>query len=124
LPRYKRPTLAKGLDPTKMDNLFSLGIIIYEIKTGQMAYTGKTNREIRKSLKSRSFPDLAPLSLKWRVIINKCWQEEYNNAEKILADLNNLSHPDRRKFVINPRAGLLLHYFTRFSAAAVIIVVL
>jgi hypothetical protein len=89
-----------------------------------MAYTGKINREIRKSFENRSFPDLASLSPGWRVVISKCWQEGYNNAEEVLTNLNNLSHPDRRKFVINPRPGSLLYYFTRLSAAAVIIVVL
>ena len=106
-----------------MDDLFSLGMVIYEIKTGQMAYAGKSNGEIRKSLESRHFPDLAPLSLEWRVIVNKCWQEGYNNAEEVLADLNSLSRPDRRKLVISPWPGSLLHYSTRLSAAAVIIVV-
>ena len=102
-----------------MDDLFSLGMVIYEIKTGQMAYAGKSNGEIRKSLGSRHFPDLAPLSLEWRVIVNKCWQEGYNNAEEVLADLNSLSRP-----VISPWPSSLLHYSTRLSAAAVIIVIL
>jgi hypothetical protein len=124
MPRYKRPTLARDSDPTEIDDLFSLGMVIYEIETGQMAYAGRSNGEIRKSLESRSFPDLAPLSPGWRVVVSKCWQEQYNNAEEVLADLNHLSHPDRRKLVISPRPGSLLHYSTRLSAAAVIFVVL
>jgi hypothetical protein len=70
-------------------------MVIYEIKTGQVAYAGKSNGEIRKLLESQNFPDLAPLSSGWCVIISKCWQEGYNNAEEVLADLNNLSHLDR-----------------------------
>ena len=44
--------------------------------------------------------------------------------EEVLADLNSLSRPDRRKLVISPWPGSLLHYSTRLSAAAVIIVIL
>jgi hypothetical protein len=118
-----RPTLARDSDPTEIDDIFSLGMVIYEIKTGEVAYAGKSNGEIRKSLKSRNFPDLAPLPSGWRVIINKCWQEGYNNAEEVLADLNNLSHPDGGKLVISPQPRSLLYYSTRPSIAAVIIVV-
>ena len=99
LPHYRRPTLARDSYPTEMDDLFSLGMVIYEIKTGEVAYVGKSDSEIRKSLESQHFPDLAPLSLEWRTIVNKCWQEEYNNAEEVLADLNGLSHSDRRESV-------------------------
>jgi len=124
VPRYKRPTLSRDSDPTEIDDLFSLGMVIYEIKTEQMAYAGKNNGEIRKSLENRRFPDLAPLSPGWRVVVSKCWQEGYNNAEEVLADLNNLSHPDQGRLVISPPPSSLLHYSTRLSAAAVIIVVL
>jgi serine/threonine protein kinase len=123
LPRYKRPTLARDSDPTEMDDLFSFKMVIYKIKTGQMAYTGKNNSEIRKLLASRNFPNLAFLVPGWRVVISKCWQEGYNNVEEILINLNNLFHSDRRKFVISQRPDLLLYYFIRLSAAAAIIVV-
>lgn len=52
LPRYKRPTLARDSDPTEIDDIFSLGMVIYEVKTGQMAYAGKSNGEIRNLLES------------------------------------------------------------------------
>ncbi len=94
-PRYKRPTLARDSDPTEIDDIFSLGMVIYEIKMGQVAYAGKSNGEIRKLLESWNFPDLKPLSSGWCVIIRKCWQERYSNAEEVLADLNNLPYLDR-----------------------------
>ena len=93
LPRYERPTSARDSDPTEVDYPPSLGVVMYEIKTGQMVYAGKSNGEIRKSLEGRHFPDLASLPLEWRVIVNKCWQEGYNNAEEVLADPDNLSRP-------------------------------
>jgi hypothetical protein len=107
-----------------MNDLFSFGIIIYEIKTGQIAYAGRNNGEIRKSFESRSFPELAFLFSEWRVVVSKCWQKQYNNVEKNLADLNYLSNLNRRKLVISSRSDLLLYYFIRLSVAAVIIVVL
>ena len=99
-------------------------MVIYEIKTRQIAYTGKNNGEIRKLLESRNFPDIASLSLGLRDVVSKCWQEEYNNTEEVLANFNNLSYPDRGKVVINLLPGLLLYYFTLLSIAAVIIAVL
>ena len=89
-----------------------------------MAYAGKNNDEIRKLFENRRFPDLAPLSPGWRVVVSKCWQEGYNNAEEVLADLNNLCYSDQGRLVISFSPNLLLYYFTRLSAAAVIIVVL
>lgn len=85
-----------------MDDLFSLGMVIYETKTGQIAYAGKDDREIRKLLKDRKFPELAHLPPAWRNVIGKCWREEYNHAEQILIDLNRLSHPDAKCRVIPP----------------------
>ena len=63
MPRYKRPILVRDLDSIEIDNLFSLGIIIYEIKIEQMAYAGKNNGEIRKLFENRRFP----------IIEGGCW---------------------------------------------------
>jgi hypothetical protein len=107
-----------------MNDFFSFGIIIYEIKTGQIAYTGKNNSEIRKSLKNRRFPDLTPLPPAWRNVIGKYWRKKYNNAEKILIELNHLSQPNPKTRVTNPLPRQLLYYSTRVSAVVVGIVVL
>ena len=69
---YKQLTLARDSDPTEMDDLFSLGMVIYKIKMEQIVYTGKSNSKICKFLESWYFPDLAPLSLEWHIIVNKC----------------------------------------------------
>jgi hypothetical protein len=58
LPRYTRPTFLRDSDLTEIDDLFSFGMIIYEIKTGQVVYVGKNNSEIRKLFENRRFPDL------------------------------------------------------------------
>lgn len=45
-------------DPTKIDDLFALGTVIYEIHDGHQLYAEKSSGEIRKLLRQRQFPDL------------------------------------------------------------------
>jgi hypothetical protein len=52
---------------TQSSNLLSRKLL-----TGQIAYADKSDGEIRKSLESRNFPDLTPLSSGWRVVVDEC----------------------------------------------------
>jgi len=124
MPRYTRPTSAIDSDPTEMDDLFALGMVIYEIKTGQTAYADKSHGEIRRLLDNRSFPDLGSLPSGWRLLVNKCWQEEYNSAEELLIDLKNLSYPDSGSLGTISRPSLLLCYSSYLSATLAITVLI
>lgn len=75
-------------DPTKIDDLFALGTVIYEIHDGHQLYAEKSSGEIRKLLRQRQFPDLETIPATARAVIRKCRAGEYRSAEEVLRDLN------------------------------------
>ncbi|WEW54623.1 hypothetical protein PRK78_000043 [Emydomyces testavorans] len=87
--RYQRPLPPddKQLMTTKMDDIFALGTLIYEITVGHQLYPDKQSRDIRLLLRARKFPSLDNIPPKVQAVIEKCWQEKYESADQVLQDL-------------------------------------
>ncbi|KAL5318454.1 hypothetical protein ACEPPN_013514 [Leptodophora sp. 'Broadleaf-Isolate-01'] len=85
--RYARPlSLAERLlDQTETDDIFALGTVIYEISVGHRLYADKSDSEIYQLFQKREFPDTTGLAL--RTVIDKCWRNQYSNAEEVKLDL-------------------------------------
>lgn len=90
--RYARPVpITDESNTAEIDDLFALGTVSYEIAIGQPLFADKSNREVRKLLHQRDFPDLDVLEMippKVKKTIQKCWANAYSNAEEVLCDLN------------------------------------
>lgn len=94
--RYTRPyPITDNSDSIKIDDLFALGTIIYEITVGHQLYPDQSSKEIRKLLRQHEFPDLENIAANVRAVIQKCWANEYHIAEEVLYDLN-VTSPTRR----------------------------
>ncbi len=87
--RYTRPVpLAdRSLNPTKKDDIFALGTVLYEISVGHRLYSEKSDVEVYKLFQKREFPDTTRLIESLRVVIEKCWRDQYSSAEEIKSDL-------------------------------------
>ncbi|MBP3853830.1 MAG: Stk1 family PASTA domain-containing Ser/Thr kinase, partial [Erysipelotrichaceae bacterium] len=94
---YLAPETAQGKDATVQVDIYSLGIVFYELLTGKVPYTGKTPTEIAiKHLRQpmpfvRDFNPDIPQSVE-NIILKataKVSEERYENASLMLYDLEH-----------------------------------
>lgn len=92
---YLSPEQAQSLKVDTRSDLFSLGVVLYEMLAGQSPFTGDTNLEIINAILRTEPPRLAdlapdaPPALQQIVdrALCKGKQTRYQSAEKLLADL-------------------------------------
>jgi len=95
---YMSPEQARGEDVDARTDLFSFGAVLYEMATGQQAFTGTTSEEIRETIMKREATPaqrLNPvLSPRLQAIVEKALEKDrdvrYQHAADILADLKRL----------------------------------
>ena len=98
--RYMSPEQARGLAVDARTDIWSLGVVLYEMAAGRAPYEGETGGEIISSLLEREPPPLrrhapgAPAELER--IVGKCLrrdrEQRYQSVQELLADLKNLQH--------------------------------
>ncbi len=97
-PSYMSPEQVRGDDLDSRSDLFSLGLLLYEMATGRQAYSGNTGGVIIEAILTRQpalahtvNPDVPP---KLEEIINKALEKDrnlrYQSAAEIRADLQRL----------------------------------
>src|SRR5215469_12852819 len=97
-PAYMSPEQVRGDNLDRRTDLFSLGLLLYEMTTGQQAFSGKTSGVIieavltRSPASARSINPEVPAALE--EIINKALhkdrEQRYQHAAELRADLQRL----------------------------------
>ncbi|HSE96931.1 MAG TPA: serine/threonine-protein kinase, partial [Blastocatellia bacterium] len=96
--RYMSPEQARGLTLDARSDIFSLGVVIYEMLAGRAPFEGETTSDVIAALLkeepaplSQLLPDL-PMELEniIRTALAKNRDERYTTANDLLADINKL----------------------------------
>ena len=96
--KYMSPEQAQGLKVDERSDIFSFGVVLYEMTAGCAPFAGKTPRELIAAISENDPPLLkqylpnAPAELQ-RIIakaLHKQKEERYQSAKDLLVDLKNL----------------------------------
>jgi Tol biopolymer transport system component len=95
---YMSPEQARGLRVDARTDIWSLGVVLFEMVTGQEPFRGPTATDVLASILQREPPDLtsrspaAPAELQWIVskALRKDADERYQTARELLSDLKSL----------------------------------
>jgi len=109
--QYMSPEQALGKDADHRSDIFSTGVVLYQMATGRLPFQGSTPTEtITEIVKSEPIPvgELSPVSPpELERIIRKCMEKDprrrYQSARELAVDLDNLKR-DTDSGVVVPTA--------------------
>ncbi|HEX8068715.1 MAG TPA: protein kinase [Pyrinomonadaceae bacterium] len=96
--QYMSPEQARGLDVDVRSDIFSLGVVLYEMVAGRPPFEGETTTDVIAAILHHEPPPLerfskdAPEALAWLVAraLRKDREARYQTAKEFLADLRSL----------------------------------
>ena len=96
---YMSPEQARGLEVDSRSDLFSLGVLLYEMLTGKQPFDGATTGDLLVSILSREPEPLAriapdiPAEMQW--VVSKALRKDktlrYQTARDLIVDLKNVA---------------------------------
>ena len=97
-PEYMSPEQAEGKEVDQRSDIYSLGVILYEMVTGRMPFEGKTPLSIALKHKSEIPPDAkelnaqVPSDLNWVIMkcLEKSKEKRFQQAEELLSELEKI----------------------------------
>ena len=89
--QWMAPEVLRGLSYTEKVDIYSVGIITWEILTGKCPFEGKTQLDIALAVsQNHTRPEIPPCSDAVKVFLHHCWHENYNNrysASEVLINI-------------------------------------
>jgi tetratricopeptide (TPR) repeat protein len=127
-PYYMSPEQVRGEPATQRSDIYSLGVILYEMATGEVPFTGASVFEVMmKRLSQRPKPavELNPdIPVFLQKIVERCLAKDpaarYSSADAVLADLASGTFSRAPRFVVRDARAVA----TRAGIAVVVVVVL
>jgi len=99
-PHYMSPEQAQGTELDHRSDLYSLGIMLYEMLTGTVPFTGSTALSIGIKHLKEPVPDLPPALRVYQPLLNKMLaknpDDRYQNGEELVAAIDAMTsgaHP-------------------------------
>jgi eukaryotic-like serine/threonine-protein kinase len=121
---YMSPEQARGEPLDARTDIFSLGILLFEMVTGQRPFSGETQKETLRSLLSDNAPPLnshrpdVPADLQ-RIVgkaLKKNRDDRYQSAREMLADLRELDRVAGKELNETQRANRMLRQYLSIYA--------
>ncbi|KAG4429072.1 hypothetical protein IFR05_015446 [Cadophora sp. M221] len=86
--RYCRPIPVeeRSLNIRIKDDIFALGVMLYEIAVGGRILDGRDEWDVTKLYENGEFPDLGGIEARLGKVIKMCWEDQYESADEIQAD--------------------------------------
>ena len=128
--KYMSPEQTQGQQVDQRSDIFSLGVVLYEMVTGHRPFGGKTTSDLLSEITSEEPPRLshyAPgtadgLQQVITKALRKDKEERYQAAEELLADLKKLKEGSTGPSVAHLISGLKQHKAAASLAVAVLVV--
>ena len=108
-PEYMSPEQVEGNEADQRSDIYSLGVIIYEMVTGRIPFDGETALSIALKHKNeaprnpREFNDKIPEALSQMILkcMEKVGESRYQTAEELLSELNKIEDdlPASERFI-------------------------
>ncbi len=97
-PTYMSPEQAEGIAATQLSDIYSLGVILFELVTGRVPFEGDTALTLALKHKTAPIPDPrefnAQIPEELSLVIFKCMEKNpdkrYQNAEELITDLDKI----------------------------------
>jgi serine/threonine protein kinase len=91
---YMSPEQAQGLDVDHRADLFSLGVVLYEMAAGRTPFTGDSPHDVAQAIRAEQPPQLGEVPAGLQHIIHRALEKEraqrYQTARELLDDLRSL----------------------------------
>ena len=124
---YLSPEQIQGQEADARADIFSFGVLAYELLTGHRAFTGETPSTVLYAVLSRS---PRPIRDHWpacpaevQAVVDRCLEKDreqrYADCAELLAELNSLLDGKDQDLGIRPRSGVIAPPSGRIQSAMV-----